>query len=482
MTDEVKIDWQSGSETYTKLVKQYPTYQTKPLLVDISEITRALNLDFTIENSSVTIKLSNHNRYFSNKIKNESKTTGIPVTIKDSDDIIFTGKTTESESPKPEGNYYIIKADIFTMLDLPIDTEISKTEFENVSPKNEGKYPVILYGTANVSPGMMTAHQVETNKYLASRTPLSDILDVLDKNGTSILSSITWNVDPVTHYTTINYTGTDLYVKYSGLGPEDESSQLIENPADMFDNLNQEFGSFQLENIDQSRDIFTERSYTGNILYIDDASTWLKFIDLFGKNFNCRVFVTRTGKIKIKVLRWGLEEPVLKIHPGYIAGFRWWRETKQIRKKWQRQYRYDPSEKQYTYTPIDIAGGADSERIGAFMHKFINQNIVSWDVSSREAFFRKRPIISYSFRVPKKQANQLELADTVLVKSRKNIFNSEYRQVQLLREKRKPGSGFVEFEGFDISEINKFTFILQEQDHPEVAVLQNQGQDGPTLW
>ena len=88
----------------------------------------------------------------------------------------------------------------------------------------------------------------------------------------------------------------------------------------------------------------------------------------------------------------------------------------------------------------------------------------------------------YSFRVPKKEANQLELADTVLVKSRKNIFTSEYRQVQLLREKRKPGSGFVEFEGFDITAINKFTFILQEQAHPEVAVLQDQGQDGPTLW
>ena len=212
---EVKINWQSGVEYYSQHAGQYPTYQTKPYLVSISEITRALSLDFTIENSSVTIKLSNHDHYFTNKIKNESKTVGIEVEVKDGD-IIFTGKT--AESPKPEGNYYIIKADIFSMLDLPINTGITKTEYENVPPENEGKYTPILYGTANVSPGMMTAYLVDANKYLATRTPLSEILDVVDKNGTSILSSITWNVDPVTKYTYINYTGTDKYVKFSGLG------------------------------------------------------------------------------------------------------------------------------------------------------------------------------------------------------------------------------------------------------------------------
>ena len=475
MSIEVTINWDSGPESYTTISKHYSNYQTDPRLIEISEINRAQGLDYSLENPTVKFVLSNHDRIISEKIKTDDPK-GKEITIKDNGDIIFSGvicDTPDSDNP----DRCISKGDIFSKLESNINLEISKDRFPNVPEGNKG-WGNIIYGTAAAAPGMMKATRIDTNKYHASYTALSQILDVVKKDGTSILSSITWNVE--NGYTYINYNSTDDFIYFSGKGPE-QSGTLIENPASMLQHLTENFanGKFQVEGVEAAEPVFTERNYTGNVLFIDDNMTWIQLFKLFSQNFNCRVFPTRTGNIKIKVIRWGMETPKMTIHPSLLKGFKFRRETKQIRKKWMRQYNYDVSQKKYLRTEFDIDGG-NSEKLGEFPHKFLVPDICSRDVSLRESFFKKKPIIVYTFSIPKEYANQLDLGDTVLIKSRKNLFENEYRQVEILRESRNPGSGFVTFEGYDMTEIHKRTFILQEPGHPEVAILGET--DGPTLW
>lgn len=475
MSIEVTIDWESGPESYTTISKHYSNYQTDPRLIEISEINRAQGLDYSIENPTVKFVLSNHDRLISEKIKtNDPK--GKKVTIKDNEIVIFSGLICDmpnSEDP----DRCIFKGDIFSILESTINKEISTERFPNVPEGNKG-WGNILYGTAAASPGMMKATRIDTDKYHASYTELSQIIDVIKKDGTSILSSITWNVE--NGYTYINYNSSDDFIYFSGKGPE-QSGSFIENPASMLHHLTENFadGKFQIEGREEAEPVFTERDYTGNVLFIDDGMTWVQLFKLFSKNFNCRVFPTRTGNIKVKVIRWGMETPQMTIHPSLLKGFKYRSARDQIRKKWMRQFMYDPFQKEYLLTDFDIDGG-NSEKMGEFPHKFLARDICSRDVGLRESFFKKKPIIVYTFSIPKEYANQLDLGDTVLIKSRKNIFKNEYRQVEILREKRKPGSGFVYFEGYDLTEINKRTFILREPGHPEVAILEET--DGPTLW
>ena len=473
---EITVNWDSGPITYSETTKHYDTYQTKPLLMEISEIKRGCNLDYTLENPTLKCVLSNHEGHFTEKQKTEDPI-GKEITVKDGAQTIFTGRicdTPNSENPQR----FIIKGDMFSKLETPINLEISRDRFPNVSDENQG-WGNILYGTASATPGMMKATLIDTNTYHASFTPLSEFLDVCKKDGTSILSEITWGWDSEKEHTYINYTSDDNFIRFSAKGPTDQNN-LIENPAYILQQLASDFSSIEIDGVEEAATIFEERQYDGNILFIDDSLTWIELMKLFAQNFNCRVFPTRDGKIKIKVIRWGMEIPKLKIHPSFIKGFQFRRDIKAIRKKWMRQYNYDISEKKYLMTDFDIEGG-NSEKLGEFRHKFQVKNISSRDVALRTAFFQKKPIIIYVFSIPKQYANNIDLGDTILFKHRHNyFFKDEYRQVEILRESRKPGSGFVTFEGYDMSEINKRTFILQEPEHPEVAVLGET--DGPTLW
>jgi hypothetical protein len=473
----VELYWPEGVEIYSQYAIHCETYQTLPLLISVSEIERPLNFDFSLENSTVTILLNNYSLYF--KEKNPDQIIGKKVIIKEGNITIFLGYI--CEFPEIGNNILTLKADIFSRLDVPINKEITRDKFPNMPQENEG-YSNILYGIANIVPGMMKAIPVSQNKYLASLTTLSEIIDVVNEAGESIFNQCTFENDG-DGYTYINYTGTDNIIRFSAKGPI-ANGRLIENPAMMFSQIYSTFGSgvgFELADVTPAKLLFDERQYDGNILFIDDNTTWRELIDRFSKNFNCRIFITRGGKLKIKVLRWGMETPVLKIHPGIIKEFAFSRDISQIKKKWQRDFQFIPAEGNYKMTPVDIPGTVlDINQVGEFQQIYLNIDSVSWDVSLREAFIRKNPIIVYKFKIPKTEANKLELADTVLLRHRKNIF-PEYRQIQILREIRQSGSGFVELEGYDLSEINRRTFILQDEGHPEAAVL-NEENNSPTLW
>lgn len=470
---EVDIYWDSG-EIYTSTPKHYTSYQTIPRLKEISEITRALNIDFSIENCIVKITLDNSDGYFTAK-SNQEEIIGKKVVVRDGV-TIFTGKI--SYFPTPGFNNWTIKADTFSMLKSPINKEIGSGDFPDIPPKNEG-WGNIIIGNATVSPGMIKAKKIAENKYFASWTECSDIVDALNKSGVNIKSNITFGYDLDKGYTYINYTSTDDYIWFSALGPE-ETGQLIENPAYMLEYLIENFSTLDYEGIEEAAAIFDERGYDDNVLWIDDETNWARLISIFSKAFNCRVFLTRAGKIKPKVLRWGLETPVMTIHPSEIKDFSPDIDASQAKSKWQRKFQFDPSQGEYLRTPVDIPGNQNLVEVGEFPQKYVLDEDTSLDAAQREAFFLKKIIYKYTFKIPKQKANLLELGDTVMVKHRNSTFKNEYRQVQLLRERRFPGSGFIEFEGYDMTEINRKTFILQEAGHPEVAILGEN--DGPALW
>lgn len=472
--NELTISWDSGPETYTIHPLQYPTYQTIPKLKGISEIERALNLDFSFENSVLKFSLYNQDGYFTQKCQQEDPM-GKDVVLKDSGETVFTGRICSFPTETPDS--FSMKADIFSLLKSPVSKEITSETFPEVPAQNEG-WGNIVIGNANIVPGMLKARRAAANRYHASWGNCSDLFDFQNKNGGSIQPT-GFGYDSEKGYSYINYTSSDDWIRFSALGPEDTGA-LIENPAYMLSELASEYSQLETEGIEEAAAVFEERNYNGNVIWIDDNMDWKRLLQTFSKNFNCRAFLTRSGKLKVKVLRWGMETPVLKIHPSEIKAFRPGVESSQIKGKWQRKYQYNPVEKEYIRTPVDIEGNTNVDEVGEFLQKFLVKGDTSRDGSLREAFFLKNKIYIYTFSIPVQRANQLDLGDTVQVKHRKSFFKNEYRQVQLLRERRVPGSGFVEFNAFDMSEINKKTFILQAAGHPEVAVLGEN--DSPSLW
>lgn len=469
---EVVIYWDSGTLTYSNISNQYSTYQTLPYLKEISDISRALLLDYSIENSTVEIMFDNSTGHFTSKTVNDDGL-GCQLEVKDNGDTIFTGWI--CDFPDISSFYvFSIKADIFSALDCPVGKKI----------KNYMPYGNILYGTANLDPAIMTAYYYSVGKYHAAFNPLSVLLSAQKPDGTSVFSNCSVEIDPTTQHTYILYSSPEpeTHLTFSALGPESEGS-LIENPAEMFFNLVSNFSEFQTEteNIQEAANIFNERNYSGNVFLIDDHSTWIRFMKVFSKNFNCRVFISRTGKIRLKVIRWGMETPVLTIHPTLVKDFSPHISRDRMIGKLVSQYQYINPQKKYLQN-LEFEGHPKINRVEEIQQQMIITETTSSDVTAREVFFQKQKIYMYSFSIPGKDANQIELGDTVLLKSQKNYFKDEYRQVQILRERRTPGTGFVQFTGYDMTAINKRTFILQDEDHPEVAVLQETENESPILW
>jgi len=474
---EVTIQWDSGTEIYSHISIQYETYQTLPYLISISDISRAVLLDYSIENPTVEIILDNSTKHFSDRVLSELGL-GSKIEVRDNGEITFTGWVYDFPDTGKK-NIFKIKGDLFSKLDSPISIPISQDNFPGVDPDNEGFNANIIYGTANTKAEMFKAIKVPGGKYLASYTELSVLSYVHTPDGTDITSQISLDVD-VNGYTYIVYDSTETYLLFSCLGPE-SGGDLIDNPAYMFSNLVSTFSNFETIDIEDAATVFTEREYQGDMIYIDDDITWLSFFSLFSQSFNCRIIITKEAKIKIKLIRWGMETPVLKIHPSLIYNFTYSLSREYIRGLFIRRYKYIPVDKEYTRNPADISGNINFSTVGELNLKFTNNDITAFDVASREGFFRSRKIIINEFSIPRIEANIFELGDTALVKSRNNIFD-EYRQVQIIRENRTPGTGFVRFQSYDMTDYNSGIFIVCESESDnEIAILTDSEEDSPIL-
>ncbi|NIR04218.1 MAG: hypothetical protein GTN82_02195, partial [Candidatus Aminicenantes bacterium] len=243
-------------------------------------------------------------------------------------------------------------------------------------PQNDGKPGNVIFGCP---PGYFTAWRIEPNRYHAAWNPLSAIT-AFDKDKNPI--SVTKTIDPEKNYTYIDYTSGDDYILF-------QAEESTTNPADQLNSLLALFSDLEIENLAEAQTIYNGRSYTG-CLFVYDNSTYLEVFNEFSRNFSTRVIFTHEGKIRLKVLRWGGEQPE-RLPPYVIKDFTQNRETKYLKGQYIRMYQYNVDQKSFAMTPV-IASSDMSQDVAELKQKYITLDVVSLDAAAREAFLRKEPL------------------------------------------------------------------------------------------
>ncbi|MCP5054867.1 MAG: hypothetical protein GY940_47315, partial [bacterium] len=379
--------------------------------------TRAVSID-GMENNTAAIVLSDHDQYFTGKLKsNDRYVKGKTVQIKTKDHTLFTGAV--SKFPAVENNRFTIKADTFSLLDVPGNESITTDEpqFGNIPGSSLGRPGNVILGNADFDNRMFTASRVDTAAHLACWHPLSEITAAQDKNGNDILSSITMQVDPVSNYTYILSALTDDVIYFSAKGPT-SGGQLIENPAEMLDYYLQRFGNLSIENLSEATTIFNNRGYTG-ILFATKALTIKDMLRDFQESFSCKIVFTKEGNLKIKTIQWGDLGTATPIETSAIKDFKKRREMGYLKQCWKRKYQFSANSGKYLLTPMDVKSRSQwTTKTGEFKQKFITLDTVSWDSALRESFMRNDPYLIITFQIPVSVATGLELGDEILLSHR----------------------------------------------------------------
>jgi hypothetical protein len=473
----VEIEWDSGSEKYSIFSIQFPDHQSKPFLYSVPELTRAISFDHSIENSTLTIELSDHNLYFSQK--EEEVLFGKKVMLYNDGYTLFTGWV--AEPPKTSNRIFKIKADIYTLLKTPINKAITKDVF-SVPSEFDGTYGNIIIG--NSTEGWFTAKRVDTNTYLAAWNPLSEITKAKTKDGVDIdLNDI--NLLVQNNQSFIEYTSTDSFLYFAAKGPI-EGSQLIENPIKMFKYILQNHTALEIEDLTEIEELYENRNYPFNHLFITDDSTIGEFFGQFSESFGAKPVISMAGKVGLKPIKWGEQTYKASIRPTQIIDFQKWKEYKYMRKAWNRYYAFDPSQQKYSYSPQDlVATQAWSNEIGKFRHKFLLQDPSSKDVGLREKYLREAPLLFQGFKVPLSiiQENSVDNGDIVRFSHRESFFPDEERLMQVLRIRNEKKSSFFYIEGFDISTTQEKTLWVYEEGNPNNPWVYEDGNPrNPLAW
>ena len=471
----VEIQWDSGSEKYSIFSIQFPDHQSRPLLYRVPELTRAVSFDHSIENSTLTVELSDHDGYFSQK---DDVLFGLKVVFSNEGYTLFKGWV--SEPPKTSNRIFKIKADIYTPLKTPINKAVTKDEF-SVPSEFDGTYGNIVVG--NSTEGWFTAKQVDSNLYLAAWNPLSEIAKAKTKDGVDInLNDI--NLLVQNNQSFIEYTSTDSFLYFAAKGPTD-GAQLIENPIKMFKYILQNHTTLELEDCTEIEALYENRNYPHNhIFFVDDTTIGESFAQ-FSESFGGKPVITRNGKVAIKPIRWGEQTYLASIRPTQIKDFQKWKEYKYMRHAWNRFYAFEPSQQKYLYTPQDlIASQVMSNEIGKLRHKFLLQDPTSKDVGLREKYLRETPLLCQGFKIPfgMISENGIDIGDIVRFSHRESFFPDE-RLMQVLRISNEKKSSFFYIEGWDISITQEKTLWVYEDGNPNNPWVYEDGNPrNPLAW
>jgi hypothetical protein len=468
----VEIEWESGPEKYSRQALHFTDHQSQPRLMNISKMTKAILFD-SIENSHFTISLSDSDNYLTNKLQGPDRfITGKTVRYRTVSNIIFTGMV--ASFPEKKGRILEIKVDIFYYFKKTINKTITESEFPNAPIKNKGKWINYIYGNGDEEPDLFEAFKVDDDLYLAAGNPMSDIL------------SYNWHVDPVNDYTYIDSQEGDDIIKFSGKGPK-EQGVLIDNPAEMLNQLLIDINSsIQIENLSQATSIFEDRNYTGNALFVTGKRNLKDIFTDFQRSFNCFLNYRRDGKVEIRFLQFQDATASIRVHPTEIKGFKKWRDTKRIKKKWQRKYLFSPAANKYLLTPTDVSTSQLwNDDIGDFEQKFIETDSTSWDAATRNAYLFSNPLLKTGFSVHKKKANNREPGDVLEFKHPDAFHPDEYRMLFIERIETSPSkeSAFCYIEGFDINELQGKTFKVYPAGDPKVqTIYESDHPDNPQVW
>ena len=307
---EIDTDTPEGTVYLSSITRSWKGAQTWPILKSISSFTRAIHYDFSIENSTVTISMHNVPRFIDRKLLSGNvDIVESPVRIYDGDDLIFSGWV--KKTPRGKRGELDIIADIFTCFSRPVAPLLKKEIFSTIPDENAGKTGTVFWGTANADAekkGKMKAYRIGTGKFHASWKTVSSLLAVYDKDGNDISADTTLLIKD-SGRSVLLYDSDDLYIRFNALGPEDTGT-LIENPADMFQEVISAYGAGFPIDTTAARQVFINRAYhTGNVIGFDHSSphSWVEFFRYFSESFGCHIIPRRDGTITLKMMEWQYE-------------------------------------------------------------------------------------------------------------------------------------------------------------------------------
>lgn len=438
-------------------------------LLSISEITRAVQPDRSFENSSVTVTF--HSAFWNDLMLSEDRyIAGAALRVFDGEETIFTGSV--SDFPRSSKSRFIIKADTRNLgLSDRVNRVITKEEFPDVSSEHEGKYSNIVAGTAlstdDKSRGMLTAYRTGTGRYLAAWHHLTSLYGVFDKEGTELTASLDNNADGRA-YIICTSEEQELFFNCKGI---DEP-----NPAKAFKEICSGFADFSLDSASftQAGEVYDERGYNAFVLLIDDDISWSDFIRRFSVNFDCMVFPALSGEIKIRVLDWGRECPAKVFGSIYIndSDFQQWRDIASLFSKYRRMYCYDFRKKAFEKKPEDVSvSTAWKTGTGSMDLRYHVSDTTSRDVTTRQLYFNKAPLVWYSFTIPVSMAKGFDLGDLIKIEYNSGFFPKGWRLVQVYRYQYRDK---VCIEGLDVTALNKRTIILEEENDQDCVLLKDE--------
>jgi hypothetical protein len=479
--ETVRITFPSGVEIFGTIAEvQTGAGYSKPRLLSVSNVYRAINKEKAFENSTIDVILDNTDGYFSSKmVGSDQYIKGKTLAYYDGADLIFSGKISDILSC--DIDRFRIVADIAGAgFDALPNRVIKKSVYASVPPENEGKWGNIIAGTSDdtggAGEGMLPAYRVNTNTFLAAWHHLHSLISVKDATGADITASCTLdnNADGNAY---ITYASSDLEIYFNCEGFE-ISSAFNENPASLLNELNVLFGSFTIDGVAAAEAVYADRGYVGASIVIPNDITWGEFLQQFSKNWDCMIYMQADGHLKIKVLDWGAETPVASIPEIYINDYACWMEIKEIVNEYRRMYWYHFRKDYFQRLPQDIVAATDWEAVSASLDlRQHSDDATSADVAAGILFFTKKPAIYFSARIEDGQAKTIDLGDAVNIRYDKGSYANEFRMMQVYRKEKVENRDAYILTGIDITEINAGLIRLyDEATDPECYALLNEAE------
>jgi hypothetical protein len=442
----------------------------------ITEFRRAINLNKEIENQTVLVTFNNVKGYWHSLMVSEDRYL-LQRNLKVFDEDILIGSFQISDIPKANIDEFKLKGDSFSQLKEPITKALEKDQYSSIPDENNGKYSNILFGTASdegwKSKGMLTARRVTDNKFHAAWHHLKSITNVYKSDGTSVSFSQNNDIDGCCYIETSGINDLELY--FNAQGAKDDLGDLIQNPAEMLEKLNDLFGNYTLDGIDEAKSIYGNRGYSNNVILIEDKEfTWKKFFQEFSREFDCDFFPTVEGKIKINVLDWNEIEPVLTLYPTSIVSYQPYFKTDKLRQELVRKYKYHYRDKEFRFSPHTKVDTLWNAKVESELFRLHSEDLSCLDVGARMLFLDKQPKQLIDFSINKDHASLLELADIIKMRYPIGLYPDEYRLIKVLEITPLEGTNYAQCTGLDVNEINKGQIIFRDENDPQCSEFKNE--------
>ena len=474
----IDVYWLSGMEAFSYTAIPFSTYQSLPRLMTMSDIIYSIRFDGEIENQTVTITLSNHDRYFDTKMAGDPFIIERTVKIKNSTMTLFTGLVREMPDFSDE-NVIVLKVDIFSLIDREINPRITIEEFPDCPAENLGKCANFIYGIANTYPAAFSAYRVNTGTYLAAWHAV-----VPSKVFEGDNPITTFSIHYANNYTYIECTATADEIQFSArmpmpYPPLEHGWDPIpkDNPVHMLQTFLELVESpIQINetNYEIARQRLVDRDHTGNF-YVTGKATLKDILSDFARSYNCFFRFNRNLEIEIKFSEFNLI-PDLKIHPTYIKNFQKKHDTSYLTGAFTRKYHYLPASGEFKQTPADVIPlNPYNSKTTELEQTYIIDDVTSYSLAHRERYIKEKPLLYVNFEVPKTFTDQILPGDYIYIKHRRHFFPNEYRKILVMRIVSNRKKALDTVEGFDFSHIEMNCFKICDASDPELNYIYETG-------